>query len=129
MQILVVAHGRLAENLVLSAKMILGDVTDDVHFVNMVPDITPETFSDEVRIILDAHKGDDFLVLADLFGASPCNTSIITFRNTSYRLVTGSNLPMLIEAIMNKDDMPLDELWEYVQTIGKNSVRGIHLTD
>ena len=42
--------------------------------------------------------GDGVLVLADLFGGSPCQQSVALCQQKNLEVITGFNLPMLIKA-------------------------------
>ena len=127
-QLIVCTHGRLAESFVDTVGMIVGPQTaSQISAIGMMPEDEPEAFEARARAILEAHPDDQFLICADLFGASPCNTCISVFRSADYRLITGVNLPLLIELIMNKDTSSLEELWENAQKEGRDGIQGIYL--
>lgn len=128
MQFLVAAHGRLAEHLVASSEMILGSNRSDLHFLNMTVDKSGDNFVAEARSLYEKYKGQQFLIFADLYGASPCNSCLSAFRNAEYRLLTGVNLPMLLESLTLKDSgMGLEELWNNVANSGVEGIRKVHL--
>lgn len=61
------------------------------------------------------------LVLVDLFGASPFNVSLrLLQRFPEIKIVTGASLPMLIEALMNRESMDLVELADHVAQTGRD---------
>ena len=126
--ILIVAHGNLADALLASAKMIVGEAgAEKVNCLNMTEEKSMDQFILEAKEILDANPNDEFLILADVFGASPCNSCLSVFRNSHYRLITGVNLPILLELLMNNDNKDLLDLWNSLIDSGKESIKGIFL--
>lgn len=54
-------------------------------------------------------SGDGVLIVADLFGGSPANTSAYLLR-PGVEVVCGANLPMLLEVLTLRDGQTLSEL-------------------
>lgn len=86
-----------------------------------------EEYLNDAKAIIEKAPSQDFILLVDLMSASPCNYALSAFRDCNYRMITGVNLPMLIEIIDNRDDMTLDEIWEYGCTRGSESIQKIHI--
>ena len=63
--------------------------------------------------------------MVDLFGGTPGNAATMAKRfieeDTKYVIVSGANLPMLLEAHVNRESMSLEELKELVISIGNSS--------
>lgn len=128
MQILIVGHGEFPNALRNSAAMIVGKLkTEKIECVNITENMGMDQFSLRLKEIIDEHSGDEFLIFADLFGASPCNSCLSVFRDTNYRIITGANLPMLLELLTTNDDESLDVIWEKIINTGKESIRGVHI--
>ena len=65
--------------------------------------------------------GDPVLILSDLFGGSPFMTLLSVFRDNDYKLISGFNLPMIIEALsQDSSTMSLQEAAEQIVENGKN---------
>ena len=63
------------------------------------------------------------LFLVDLFGGSPFNAaSILAFDNVNIDVVTGVNLPMLLEVYSNLENSTLNELVEIAINSAQKSV-------
>jgi mannose PTS system EIIA component len=126
--IVIAAHGNLAQALADSARLICGDKpVNDVECLNMTEGKSVQQFCDEARAVLERHPDDDFLILTDMFGASPFNNCLLVFQNASYRLVTGVNLPLLIEVLTQNYGQGLEELWQGAIHSGKESIQGVYL--
>ena len=118
--ILVVTHGRIAEELVGAARTIVGDVPRIVA-VSIGWSDDPAAANAAIERGLAEVGGDDTLVLTDMFGGTPTNL-VLPFAGEDVEVVTGVNLPMLIKAcqIRNK---PLGEVARLVCAQGRESVQ------
>ncbi len=93
-----VAHGRLGEELVATARMIVGEA-DHLRAVS----IGWHGDYDEVkRQIQEAIEGVDagagVIVLTDMFGGTPSNIALSFLKKGSVEIVSGANLPMVVKA-------------------------------
>ena len=127
--ILVVAHGTLAESLVDSATHILGQRPLALATLNFRGHADP----DECQQILQARlavleQGDGVLVLADVYGATPCNTLCRVLTPNRVEGVTGVNLPMLLNALNYRDTQSLSQLVDRIVNGGRSSINHINET-
>lgn len=128
--IVVATHGNLSESLLQCAYMIAGGSRlPGIYTICMSEGENVEEYLTDAQAIIDKAPSKDFILLVDLMSASPCNFALSAFRNCNYRMLTGVNLAMLIEVIDNRDDMTLDELWEYGRSCAVESIQKIHLTN
>ena len=98
--LLLVSHPGIAPALLNNAFRILGSnpIRTSVLEVPMDTDLDKLSIETE-KMITDLDKGDGVLVLADLYGSSPCNL-VYRFKNKQHiRIVSGLNLSMLIRAM------------------------------
>lgn len=102
--ILVAAHGGLAQSLVDTVRIFVGD-TPQLEAVDLAPEAGPDSFIDDLRERAEQmDDGDGVLVLADLFGGTPANSAWrLMSEQTKWAVVAGVNLTMLLEATMNRE--------------------------
>ena len=97
--LVVASHGHLAEELLATAKLIIGELPG-VKACSVEPGASPEeirkSISDAVKTV---ETGDGVIVLADLVGGSPCTQSLSLCRQARIEVITGVNLPMLLKAV------------------------------
>ena len=92
--LVVAAHGRLAEELVATAEQIVGPLIG-VKTVGIEPGSTPEVIRQKMRdAVHDLDSGEGVLVLADLFGGTPCKESLMLVQREHLEVLAGVNLPM-----------------------------------
>lgn len=105
-RILLIAHAPLAHALRECAMHVFADCADDVLALDVYPSTPPEETLASARIMMDAQNRPT-LVLADVFGATPCNVAQRLVEGDRSRLVAGVNLPMLLRAVSYRHE-PLD---------------------
>jgi PTS system mannose-specific IIA component len=94
--IMVVTHGRVAEELVNAARNIVGEIPA-IRAVSIGWSDDPGAANAAIQEGLRAAGGEPVLVLTDMFGGTPTNLSL-PFLSDAVEIVTGVNLPMLIKA-------------------------------
>jgi PTS system mannose-specific IIA component len=117
--IVVVTHGRLAEELVNAARTIVGEIPA-IAAVSM-------GWSDEVAVAREQVEraiaevgGGDTLLLTDMFGGTPTNLSL-PFLSAHTEIVTGVNLPMLIKLTSLREGV-LAEVARAIRDQGKDAI-------
>ncbi|MFP1731600.1 PTS mannose transporter subunit IIAB [Lonsdalea quercina] len=100
-------HGATAGPLLNTAEMILGK-QDNVSWVDFVPGENAETLLEKYEAKLselDTTQG--VLILVDTWGGSPFNAaSRLVTGKENHEVITGANIPMLVETFMARDDDP-----------------------
>jgi PTS system ascorbate-specific IIA component len=107
--ILLVAHAPLATALLEVASHAYADCKRDVRAVDIPPTASLEAAAELVGQALKGLPGPEVLVLADAFGATPCNAAMAAVDGVRARVVTGINVPMVWRALCYAH-LPLGEL-------------------
>ena len=114
-RLMIVSHGPLAGAMLESARMFFGDEVDRVSAVGLNPEDAPDTL--QAAIVEEIERNDDgdgVLLFVDMFAGTPFNTAAVVIEELkeSHRIVclTGVNLPLLMEAMVDLSQMSLDEL-------------------
>ncbi|MFD1317098.1 PTS sugar transporter subunit IIA [Loigolactobacillus zhaoyuanensis] len=127
--IVVASHGKFSEGVVQSSRMIFGD-QEKVRAVTFMPNEGPEDLMKKFKDVLATFdETDQVLFLIDLFGGSPFNAAsrIVAENLDKYALITGLNLPMLLEAYTVRDK-PVAEVVSHLEETAKAGVRHLELT-
>jgi PTS system ascorbate-specific IIA component len=107
--ILLVAHAPLAAALADLARHVYPDCGVAVRAVDIDAAADATQAQALVREAVQAVAGGDVLILADVFGATPCNAALAVADGVRQRVVTGVNVPMLWRTL-GYAGLPLDEL-------------------
>lgn len=125
--IIIGTHGSAAEQLLKTTEMLIGD-QENVAFIDFIPGENADTLIEKYHAKLaelDTSKGVIFLV--DTWGGSPFNAaSRIVVDKPDYEVITGVNIPMMVETFMGRDDNPsLQELVAIALETGRGGVRAL----
>ncbi|MEA5027217.1 PTS system mannose-specific EIIAB component [bioreactor metagenome] len=123
MKILLLSHGSLAVEYIKTAKMILGEF-DNVQAIELLEGEDIERYEADIKNVID--HTDEVLILTDLLGGSPFITSCKIYRylsnNKKIRLVTGMNLPMILEVLNTRDNCTMEESANVAEEFGKKGI-------
>jgi PTS system mannose-specific IIA component len=117
--IVVVTHGRVAEELVNAARTIHGELPGIAAVSIGWGDDAGAASAAIERGIAEAGGGDT-LVLTDMFGGTPTNLSL-PFLSEHVEIVTGVSLPMIIKAAALREGA-LQEVARAVREQGKGAI-------
>jgi PTS system ascorbate-specific IIA component len=107
--ILLVAHAPLATSLRDVARHAYSDCGASVGAVDVPADASLDAATALVAASLQRMSGAEVLVLADAFGATPCNAALRAADGVHVRVVAGVNVPMLWRTLCY-GNLPLEEL-------------------
>jgi len=95
--LVVVTHGRLAEELVAATKTIVGPV-DALEAVSIDWDDDVAEARGRIETAIGAvDRGEGVLLVTDMFGGTPTNLALSFLDRGKIEVITGVNLPMLIK--------------------------------
>lgn len=95
--IVIVAHGRLAQEYLAAVEHVVGKQTG-VRTVSITPDHDRSAKQAEICEAADAvDTGNGVVVVTDIFGGSPSNLSLRACSPQGRKILYGANLPMLIK--------------------------------
>jgi PTS system mannose-specific IIA component/PTS system mannose-specific IIB component len=122
--VIIGTHGVFSEEILKSAEMIFGS-QENVGSVTFKPgegiDALVEKYN---NLINELDSKDGVLFMVDLFGGSPFNAaSIIAMKNSNMEIVTGVNLPMILEVLGSREFSTLPELLKIAENSGKDAVK------
>lgn len=123
MKIVLTSHGKLATGILDSYSMIAGN-TNNISPIELTEDGI-SNYRERLILLLDEIlKKDQILILCDIKGGTPYNECYRYFleNEDNIRIVTGVNLPMLIEVGFNIENKSLKELEMLAVNSGKSGV-------
>ncbi len=123
--LVIVAHAPLATALQAVARHVFAERSEALLIVDVWPDWSAETAEQEIRAAITqaaaGAAGGEVLILADVFGATPCNAAQRVADGIGVRLVVGLNVPMLWRALAYAQQ-PIDTLVERALVGGTQGV-------
>ena len=96
--ILVISHGNLSKGLLSSLSMFYAE-EKQIEALSINCDTNIDCFTKEMgEAIARLDKGEGVIILADMFGGSPCN-STFGYIGKNVDVIAGVNFPMLLSAV------------------------------
>ena len=121
--IVIVTHRQLAEALIDAAGFIFGDRPEAVEPVsidlNEPADVLRKKIAAGIKKV-DSNLG--VLILTDMFGGTPSNLSYSFLEEGRIEVLSGVNLPMLINAVDKRKEKELSKLAVDLESYGKKSI-------
>ena len=125
--IFIIAHAPLASALRQCVLHVFPDNGAGVLALDVLPDMPPEETLAQARIMLAQAGNAHTLVLADIFGATPCNVAQQLVDGVDAKLITGVNLPMLLRTVCYRHE-PFDSLVSRALVGGAQGVMQVAIT-
>lgn len=122
--IVLIGHSHIASEMLKSLEFVVGEqVLMDALDVNH--DSTPEALMDKLTAkIHSCDTGQGVLLLADMFGGTPCNVAMGCLQPGHVEVVSGFNLPLLIKAATLRMELnSLSELARLVVQAGRQYIQ------
>ena len=121
--ILVMSHGEFAEGICKSAEMIIGD-QENLKPVIFNPGESLDTLVEKLKKAINEFDNDfPHLLLVDIFGGSPSNAAaLLLAENYKINAVSGVNLPMLLEALTERENTDADILVKQLKAAGNEGI-------
>ncbi len=125
--IFIIAHAPLASALRQCVLHVFPEAAPSVAVFDVQPNMPAEETLTAARMTLSMLNKQSTLVLADLFGATPCNVAQKLVDGVATRLIAGVNLPMLLRAVTYRNE-PLDALVARALAGGTQGVMQVAVT-
>lgn len=95
--LVLVTHGRLAEEFVLALEHVVGP-QKSIKTVCIGPDDDMDLRrKDILQAVAEVDHGKGAVILTDMFGGTPSNLAISVMEKVRVEVIAGINLPMLIK--------------------------------
>ena len=121
--LLVVTHGRLAEELVAAARRIVGDLPRLAAGVLDWDDDVSDARRRIEQAIKTLGSGGRALILTDMFGGTPSNVALSFLEDGKVDVVSGVNLPMLIKFANLRTVDAFDETVRRIAQQGRDAIQ------
>ena len=132
--IIVCGHGNLPQEFVRAAEMVCG-VQRNVYAISFqIWEDTAVIRQRYEEAIAELDCADGVLFLCDLFGGSPFNeASRLVAAHDDYGLVTGINLPLLIDLLTSRrkldGSIPMRDLLIEIKHMARDGIASLHTED
>ena len=120
--LIIVTHGRLAEEFVQAMEHVVGRQAD-VATVCIGPNDDMEARREEISDAIErVNSGSGAVILTDLFGGTPSNLAISLLEPGKTEVIAGINLPMLIRLAGARKELDLRAAATAARDAGRNYI-------
>lgn len=106
---LIATHGDFSTGVKSSLDMIIG-VIENLSIIRAYVDENT-SIEQELQIVLDdLGEHDELIVFSDILGGSVTNQAITQALKQNVHIISGFNLPLLIEVLMADMDTPIEQM-------------------
>lgn len=121
--IVIVTHCQLGEALIEAAEFIIGERPGSLESVSIDLSENAEKLRNKIsQGIKKVERQEGVLILTDMFGGTPSNLSYSFLEEGRIEVLSGVNLPVLIQAANMREKMKLDQLASNLESFGKKSI-------
>ena len=120
--LVIVTHGRLAEEFVAATEHVVGPQRNVVAICIGPDDDMEQRRQDILNAAKLVDDGEGAIILTDMFGGTPSNLAISVMEKADVEVVAGVNLPMLIKLASVRDGAELSEAVKAAQDAGKKYI-------
>lgn len=121
--IVIVTHSQLGDALIEAAEFIIGGRPKALVSVSIDLNQSAEKLRGKISEgIKRVEKKDGVLILTDMFGGTPSNLSYSFLEEGRIEVISGVNLPILIQAVNSREKMGLSKLATSLEAFGKKSI-------
>lgn len=107
--LVLVTHSGLATALKNAAEMIVGKI-ELIETIEITPDDQADLIMEKVVNCVESVSTDGAIIMTDLFGGTPSNIAISLLKDGKVEVLTGVNLPMLIDAVSKRSTLSVPEI-------------------
>ncbi len=106
--LVLVTHGRLAEEFVAATEHVVGPQANTVTICIGPDDDMEQRRKDILNAVDEVDIGAGVILLTDMFGGTPSNLAISVLEQDMVEVIAGINLPMLIKlaSVRGNGDLP-----------------------
>ena len=121
--IVIVTHSQLGEALIGAAEFIIGSRPGSIESISIDLSENSEKLRRKIDQGIKKVMGQEgVIILTDMFGGTPSNLSYSFLEEGHIEVLSGVNLPILIQAVNMRKKKALDQLAADLETFGKKSI-------
>lgn len=121
--IVIVTHSELGDALVGAAEFIIGNRPESIESISIDLSENAEKLRQKIdRGIKQVMGEEGVIILTDMFGGTPSNLAYSFLEEGRIDVLSGVNLPILIQAVNMRKKLKLDQLAANLEAFGKRSI-------
>ncbi len=126
--IIIATHGNLSQGFSSGLEMLFGQAAG-FKCLSLFADDSADEFGERLSaLITELNCPEGVLILTDIVGGTPSNRALMeSAKSPNVSIVTGINMGMLLEVLINRDEMSLPQLTQHAIETGKEGIKQLVL--
>ena len=120
--IVVVTHGRLAEEFIAATEHVVGKQSNILPICIAPDDDMEKRREDIMKALESVDTGKGVAILTDMFGGTPSNLAISVMGKPGVEVVAGINLPMMVKLVSVRASLALPDAVLVAQDAGRKYI-------
>lgn len=121
LSIIIVSHGNLSKALSETAEMVLGK-QENLSYVGMQPEDSPEILRRKIIKAIHSYPDTPLCIFTDILAGTPFNMVAMLSKEFEFLHISGVNLPVLVEALISRNHVTLDEFKQTIMARATNTI-------
>ncbi|MDN6294356.1 MAG: PTS galactosamine/N-acetylgalactosamine transporter subunit IIA [Alkalibacterium gilvum] len=122
MKFIITGHGNFATGLTSSVKLITG-LEKALMAVDFEESMSSEDLKEKLTKEIESDQEETVVIFTDIAGGTPFNQSVLLRNgNDNIEIVAGTNLPILVEAVLSPEK-ETDALLSKLVASGQNNIK------
>lgn len=101
--LIIITHGIYASALIKSLEMLSGKV-EKIEAIELEQGEGIESLQEKIKKAIIKLGTEEVLIMVDLLGGTPYNASSIELENPNINIITGINMPMILEILPHRNE-------------------------
>ncbi len=128
-KIIIASHGDLSKGMKHSLQMILGSMADPIVTYSLYPGQSAMDFARQISEEVQSNQQDEYVIFADVYGASVCNAMYPLTVNPNVILFAGINLNLIIEYMVSYPNPLRQEDIDQLLLLSREGLRQVILDE
>lgn len=127
--IIVAGHGNFSSGIESVIKLIVGE-QENIGFVDFLEEHSTEDLRKNIIDSIDRLDCDGYILFTDIPGGSPFKVSAeITMERDNFEVIAGTNMPMIMEILFDRNTNDVKSLKENAMETGKKQILTFDLNE
>jgi mannose/fructose/sorbose-specific phosphotransferase system IIA component len=121
--LIIITHGIYASSLIKSLEMVSGKI-EKIEAIELEQGESIESLQEKIKKTIIKLDTAEVLIMVDLLGGTPYNASSIELQNPNINIITGINMPMILEILPHRNE-GIDIVSQIATDGGKNGILNV----
>lgn len=126
-KLILASHGELANGMLDSIKMIVGDLAKGIETYTLKPGLNTDDYVQQLEIRVKDNPDEEYVIVTDLYGASVANSMLKLSVYDNVVVFTGLTSALVLDLLLSHSDKLNNESIQEILETTKQSINHIKI--